>query len=59
MPPVEGDDIHETQFYNGIHKTTSPTWAVLDISAFFAISFMCFDLCTFSPNAFLSAKDVL
>ncbi len=57
VPPVEGDDIEETQFYNGINQNTNPYVGGTGVSALPSISFMCFDLCNFSSNAFLSAKD--
>ncbi len=57
VPPVEGDDIEETQFYNGVNQNTNPYVGGTGVSALPAISFMCFDLCNFSSNAFLSAKD--
>ena len=57
VPPVEGDDIEETQFYNGVNQNANPYVGGTGISALPSISFMCFDLCNFSSNAFLSAKD--
>lgn len=57
VPPVEGDDIEETQFYNGVNQNTKPYVGGTGVSALPSISFMCFDLCNFSSNAFLSAKD--
>jgi hypothetical protein len=57
VPPVEGDDIEETQFYNGVNQNTNPYIGGTGVSALPSISFMCFDLCNFSSNAFLSAKD--
>lgn len=57
VPPVEGDDIEETQFYNGVNQNDDPYIGGTGVSALPAISFMCFDLCNFSSNAFLSAKD--
>ena len=57
VPPVEGDDIEETQFYNGVNQNTRPYIGGTGVSALPAVSFMCFDLCNFSSNAFLSAKD--
>jgi hypothetical protein len=57
VPNVEGDDIEETQFYNEVNQNTDPYVGGTGISALPAISFMCFDLCNFSSNAFLSAKD--
>lgn len=56
-PPVEGDDIEETQFYNGVNQNDKPYIGGTGVSALPSISFMCFDLCNFSSNAFLSAKD--
>ena len=54
MPPVEGDDIEETQLYNGVNVNLyvggTGVWALP------AISFMGFDLCNFSSNAFLSRQ---
>ena len=57
VPPVEGDDIQETQFYNGVNQNANPYVGGTGISALPSISFMSFDLCNFSSNAFLSAKD--
>ncbi len=57
VPPVEGDDIEETEFYNGVNQNTGPYVGGTGVSALPSISFMCFDLCNFSSNAFLSAKD--
>jgi len=57
VPPVEGDDILETQFYNGVNQNDKPYIGGTGVSALPAIAFMCFDLCNFSSNAFLSAKD--
>lgn len=57
VPPIEGDDIEQTQFYNGINQNTGPYVGGTGVSALPSISFMCFDLCNFSSNAFLSAKD--
>lgn len=57
VPPVEGDDIEETQFYNGVNQNANPYVGGTGISALPSISFMGFDLCNFSSNAFLSAKD--
>src|SRR4030042_7131678 len=56
VPPVEGDDIEETQFYNGVNQNANPYVGGTGVSALPSISFMCFDLCNFSSNAFLSAK---
>ena len=57
VPPVEGDDIEETQFYNGINQNDKLYIGGTGISALPSISFMGFDLVNFSSNAFLSAKD--
>lgn len=57
MPPVEGDDIEETEFYNREDQKAKPYVGGTGVSALPSISFMCFDLCNFSSNAFLSAKD--
>jgi len=57
VPPVEDDDIEATQFYNGDNQNDAPYIGGTEVSALPAISFMCFDLCNFSSNAFLSAKD--
>lgn len=57
VPAVEGDDIVETEFYNGVNQDTAPYLGGTGVSALPSISFMCFDLCNFSSNAFLSAKD--
>ena len=57
VPPVEGDDIAETQFYNGVNQNADPYVGGTGVSALPSISFMGFDLCNFSSNAFLSAKD--
>ncbi|MFZ0389076.1 MAG: DUF4832 domain-containing protein [Calditrichia bacterium] len=57
VPPVEGDDIEETEFYNGVNQNTKPYIGGTGVSALPSISFMGFDLCNFSSNAFLSAKD--
>jgi hypothetical protein len=57
VPPVEGDDIEETQFYNGVNQNSNPYVGGTGVSALPSISFMGFDLCNFSSNAFLSAKD--
>ena len=57
VPPVEGDDIEETQFYNGVNQNANPYVGGTGVSALPSISFMCFDLCNFSSNSFLSAKD--
>lgn len=57
VPTVEGDDIEETQFFNGINQKAEPYIGGTGVSALPSISFMCFDLCNFSSNAFLSATD--
>ena len=57
VPTVENDDIEETEFYNGVNQNDKPYIGGTGISALPSISFMCFDLCNFSSNAFLSAKD--
>lgn len=57
VPAVEHDDIVETEFYNGINKNDQPYVGGTGVSALPSISFMCFDLCNFSSNAFLSAND--
>ncbi|GGC50036.1 hypothetical protein GCM10011386_47870 [Parapedobacter defluvii] len=55
---VEGDDIEETQFFNG--QNISPNYAGgTGVSALPSISFMGFDLARFSSNAFLSATGAL
>ena len=55
---VEGDDIEETQFYDG--RNLSPNYAGgTGVSALPSISFMGFDLARFSSNAFLSAVGAL
>lgn len=57
VPPLVGDDIEMTQFYNGMNQNDKPYVGGTGVSALPSISFMCFDLCNFSSNAFLSAKD--
>ena len=57
VPPIEGDDIEETKFYNRVNQNDKPYIGGTGVSALPSISFMCFDLCNFSSNAFLSAKD--
>lgn len=57
VPPVEGDDIEQTEFYNGINQNTNPYIGGTGVSALPSISFMSFDLSNFSSNAFLSASD--
>ena len=52
---VYGDDIEETQFYNG--QNLSPNYVGgIGVSALPSIAFMGFDLCNFSSNAFLSRQ---
>jgi len=57
VPPVEGDDIELTEFYNGVNQNDKPYIGGTGVAALPSISFMSFDLCNFSSNAFLSAKD--
>lgn len=57
VPPIEGDDIEETEFYNGINQNTGPYVGGTGVAAMPSISFMSFDLSNFSSNAFQSAKD--
>ena len=57
VPPIEDVDITETEFFNGVNQNEKPYIGGTGISALPSISFMCFDLCHFSSNAFLSAKD--
>ena len=54
MPPVEGDDIEETEVYNRVN--VEPYVGGTGISALPSISFMGFDLCNYSSNAFLSRQ---
>ncbi len=56
VPPVEGDDIEETSFYNGVNISPAPYVGGTGVSAFPSISFMGFDLVHFSSNAFLSRQ---
>ncbi len=42
VPPVEGDDIEETQFYNGVNQDTRPYVGGTGVAALPSISFMCF-----------------
>lgn len=56
VPPIEDDDIEESQFYNGDNQNDKPYVGGTGIFALPSISFMCFDLNNFSSNAFLSAK---
>ncbi|MCL2604079.1 MAG: DUF4832 domain-containing protein [Defluviitaleaceae bacterium] len=57
VPPVEGDDIEPTEFFNGINQNDKPYIGGTGVSAVPSISFMAFDLVNFSSNAFLSAAD--
>jgi hypothetical protein len=57
MPPVEGDDIEETEIYNRVN--VDPYVGGTGVSALPSISFMGFDLCNFSSNAFLSKQSGL
>ncbi len=57
VPTVEGDDIEITEFYNGVNQDAKPYIGGSGVSALPSISFMSFDLCHFSSNAFLSARD--
>ncbi|MCL2501328.1 MAG: DUF4832 domain-containing protein [Defluviitaleaceae bacterium] len=57
VPPVEGDDIEPTEFFNGVNQNDGPYIGGTGVSAVPAISFMAFDLVNFSSNAFLSAAD--
>ena len=57
VPAVEGDDIARTEFFNGVNQNDQPYIGGTGVAALPSISFMCFDLCNFSSNAFLSAKD--
>jgi hypothetical protein len=57
MPPVEGDDIEETEIFNKVN--VDPYVGGTGISALPSISFMGFDLCNFSSNAFLSRQSGL
>lgn len=54
IPPVEGDDIETTQPYNGVN--VDPYVGGTGVWATPSISFMGFDLCNFSSNAFLSRE---
>jgi len=54
MPPVEGDDIEETEAFNKVNA--DPSIGGTGVSALPSISFMGFDLCNFSSNAFLSRQ---
>lgn len=56
VPPIEGDDIEETEFYNGVNRGENPYVGGTGVSALPSISFMGFDLCNFLSNAFLSAE---
>jgi hypothetical protein len=55
MPPVEGDDIVETEPYNKVN--VDPYVGGTGVPALPSISFMGFDLCNFSSNAFLSRQN--
>ena len=57
VPTVESDDIVETEFYNGVNQNDKPYIGGTGVSSLPGISFMSFDLCNFSSNAFLSASD--
>ncbi|MCL1983746.1 MAG: DUF4832 domain-containing protein [Clostridiales bacterium] len=52
---VEGDDIEATEFYNGTSRVPNYVGGS-GISALPGVSFMTFDLCNFSSNAFLSRE---
>ncbi|MCL1809798.1 MAG: DUF4832 domain-containing protein [Clostridiales bacterium] len=52
---VEGDDIEETEFYNGTSRVPNYVGGT-GVSALPGVSFMTFDLCNFSSNAFLSRE---
>ena len=54
MPPVEGDDIEKTEVFNRVN--VDPYVGGTGVSALPSISFMGFDLCNFSSNAFLSRQ---
>jgi len=54
IPPVEGDDIEKTEVFNGVN--VDPYVGGTGVSALPSISFMGFDLCNFSSNAFLSRQ---
>lgn len=54
VPPVEGDDIEKTEPFNKV--TADPYVGGTGVSALPSISFMGFDLCNFSSNAFLSRQ---
>ncbi|MFZ0472212.1 MAG: hypothetical protein WAL94_06335, partial [Bacteroidales bacterium] len=54
IPPVEGDDIEKTEVFNRVHA--DPYVGGTGVSALPSISFMGFDLCNFSSNAFLSRQ---
>lgn len=57
MPPVEGDDIEATEPFNKV--TVDPYVGGTGVKALPSISFMGFDLCNFSSNAFLSRQSGL
>lgn len=54
MPPVEGDDVEKTEIFNKVNA--DPYVGGTRVSALPSISFMGFDLCNFSSNAFLSRQ---
>ena len=54
MPPVEGDDIEMTEVFNRVNA--NPYVGGKGVSALPSISFMGFDLCNFSSNAFISRQ---
>jgi len=54
IPPVEGDDIEKTEVFNRVNA--DPYVGGTGVSALPSISFMGFDLCNFSSNAFLSRQ---
>ncbi|MCL2187867.1 MAG: DUF4832 domain-containing protein [Defluviitaleaceae bacterium] len=56
VPPVEGDDIVPTEFFNGQTQGEKPYIGGTGVHATPSISFMGFDLVNFSSNAFLSAE---
>jgi hypothetical protein len=54
IPPVEGDDIKETEIFNKVNAELYVGGT--GVKALPSISFMGFDLCNFSSNAFLSRQ---
>ena len=56
VPPVEGDDIALTEFFNGKSLGAAPYVGGTGVAVMPSIAFMGFDLVNFSSNAFLSAK---